>query len=88
MLFCRIRKVSHAATDARILMKIHVTREQPYQELTITEDNFRFKSGLLNREDRRELAKQLIDAAGDLLVHDEAETYAQLTDIFNQLSAS
>ena len=69
-------------------MKIHVTREQPYQELTITEDNFRFKSGLLNREERRELAKQLIDAAGDLLVHDEAETYAQLTDIFNQLSSS
>lgn len=69
-------------------MKIHVTREQPYQELTITEDNFLFRSGLLNREDRREMAKQLIDAAGDLLVHDEAEIYAQLTDIFNQLSSS
>lgn len=67
-------------------MKIRATRGTVYQQLIISDSNARIESGLLNHKEAEELALQLIDAAGDLLLFCERETSYKLTDIFNELS--
>ncbi len=67
-------------------MIIRAKRDSTYPELFIEDDNTKIASGLLNRAERLELALQLIDAAGDLLCHDDREINNLLTDLYNQLA--
>lgn len=59
-------------------------RTQPYTELSITSDNVKLNSGLLNKEESIELARQLVNAAYDLIYHHKEETAQKLVDILNE----
>lgn len=56
----------------------------PYAELSITIDNVRVDSGLLDKEDRIELARNLIDAAHSLIYNDDEDAGNRLADILNE----
>ncbi len=66
-------------------MEITATRDKPYQELFVRSYDAKIASGLLDKDERLDHAKQLIDAAADLLVHDNKDVYNQLVDILNNL---
>jgi hypothetical protein len=57
-----------------------------YSELIITADNVKLESGLLDRNESREIALSMISAAADLLQRGHEEHYNKLVDIVNELS--
>ncbi len=68
-------------------MTIKVTRNFPYKELFIEDGNTKVSTGLLTGIERSELAKNLLDAAYELLYHDDekGEICTKIADIVNSL---
>jgi hypothetical protein len=56
-----------------------------YNELIITDDNVKLKSGLLNDAESKEIAIQLINVAADLIKKQNHEIWDKLTDMANEL---
>ncbi len=66
-------------------MTISATRSRPYSSVTVKIDEGQFNSGLLNQTERKAMAIELLDAAANLLMCDEDETYSKIVDIINDL---
>ena len=66
-------------------MNFNVTRNFPYKELTITEDNVKLTSGLLNNDEQKELARKFVDAAYDLIYNIESEIGEKLARLLEEM---
>jgi hypothetical protein len=65
-------------------MNFTVKNNWNYKEMIIECDNVKFSSGLVNKEERIELARELINAAYDLIFNDKEEVGGKLADILNE----
>jgi len=65
-------------------MNITVKNNWNYKELFVESDNAKITTGLLNQEERIGLARELIDAAYDLIFNDNDELGKRLCDILNE----
>lgn len=59
-------------------------RTQPYVQLNIELDNTKLDSGLLDQAEATELARQLVNAAYDLIYKHKEETAQKLVNILNE----
>jgi hypothetical protein len=70
-------------------MNIEAKRNQQFPSLRVFGCGSSIDSGLLDKDERWDIAKQLVDAAGELIWHDDeySEFRDRLTDIFNEMSS-
>jgi len=59
-------------------------RTQPYVQMSVESDNAKLDSGLLDETEAIELARQLINAAYDLIYKHEDEIAQKLVNILNE----
>ncbi len=65
-------------------MQINVRNGWPYKCVQFAGDNTSINLGPLNEREQRELARELIDAASDLMCGHEDEVSNKLVDILNE----
>lgn len=65
-------------------MNITAKNNWQYAELIVESDNAKLSTGLLNKEERIDLARELINAAYDLIYRDKEEVGNKLADILNE----
>jgi len=65
-------------------MNITAKNNWQYTELIVESDNAKLSTGLLNKEERIDLARELINAAYDLIYRDKEEVGNKLADILNE----
>lgn len=66
-------------------MNITVKRYDPYKTILIQDNGATIDSGFLDKLERLHTAKQMIEAAANLLCHDDKTVCNELIDIFNTL---
>lgn len=65
-------------------MNFTVKNNWNYKELVVESDNAKIATGLLNKEERINLARELINAAYGLIYNDNDELGKRLCDILNE----
>lgn len=66
-------------------MNTHSRKLHDYHEVTVCESCAELKSGLLNQEERLDIALEMVGCASDLLADDSLEHSKQLASIYNKL---
>jgi hypothetical protein len=71
-------------------MIISVKRSQWGPEVIVADTHAKIESGGLNKAERWDLAKELVDAAGELIWHDDEHSQLRdkLTDIYNEMATT